>query len=78
MKIIVFKNGNTREITGEEGKYWLTGEDRVRKLSQEIKEIREIEVAEEAKKPEPAPVKKKAASKKKKAAEVKDDGDNGE
>lgn len=46
MKIIVFKDGNTRAVTGEEGKYWLTGEDRVRKLSGSIAEVREIEVPE--------------------------------
>ena len=89
MKIVVFKNGNTREITGEEGKYWLTGEDRVRKLSQEIAEIRDIEVPEpiviKLKTEPPAELggemstgKKPASRKKKKAAEVKDDGDSGE
>lgn len=48
MKILVFRDGNTRAITGEDGKYWLTGEDRVRKLSASIAEVREIE--------DPAPV----------------------
>lgn len=43
MKIIVFKDGNTREITGEDGKFWLTGTDRVRKLSAQIAEIREFD-----------------------------------
>lgn len=42
MKIIVFKDGNTRKITGEQGKYWLTGENRVRKLSDSIAVVREI------------------------------------
>lgn len=46
MKILVFKDGNTRAVTGEEGKYWLTGEDRVRKLSGSIAEVREIEAPE--------------------------------
>lgn len=89
MKIIVFKNGNTREITGEAGKYWMTGDDRVRKLSQEISEIREIEVPEpiviELKTTPPAKLsgdvtvgKKPSSRKKKKAAEVSEDGDSGE
>lgn len=42
MKIIVYKDGNTRAITGEAGKYWITGEERVRKLSGSILEIREV------------------------------------
>ena len=69
MKIIVFKNGNTREITGEEGKYWLTGEDRVRKLSGSIAEVRDVAAPEKPK--------KKAAAKKKKA-EAEADGERGE
>lgn len=69
MKIIVFKNGNTREITGEEGKYWLTGEDRVRKLSASIAEVRDVAAPEKPK--------KKAAAKKKKA-EAESDGERGE
>ena len=43
VKIIVFKDGNTRAITGEDGKFWLTGDDRVRKLSAQIAEIREFD-----------------------------------
>lgn len=84
MKIIVFKDGSTREITGETGKYWLCGEERVRKLNRQIAEVTEAQdagtdcraaslCAETEKK---APAKKKAAAKKKKAAaaESKDGG----
>lgn len=67
MKIIVFKDGNTREITGEAGKFWLTGDDRVRKLSAQIAEIREV--------PDEKP--KKRTAKKKKAEEAAD-GERGE
>ena len=89
MKIVVFKNGNTREITGEEGKYWLTGEDRVRKMNPEIAEIRDIEVPEpiviKLRTEPPAKLsgdvstgKKPASRKKKKTVEVSEDGDSGE
>lgn len=67
MKIIVFKDGNTRAITGEDGKFWLTGEDRVRKLSAQIAEIREV--------PDEKPKKRTA---KKKKAEDAADGERGE
>nr|MBQ4458486.1 hypothetical protein [Clostridia bacterium] len=67
MKILVFKDGNTRAVTGEEGKYWLTGEDRVRKLSAQIAEIREV--------PDEKPKKRTA---KKKKAEDAADGERGE
>lgn len=67
MKIIVFKDGNTREITGEAGKFWLTGENRVRKLSAQIAEIRE----------EPDEKPKKRTAKKKKAEDAAD-GERGE
>lgn len=67
MKIIVFKDGNTRAITGEDGKFWLTGEDRVRKLSAQIAEIREV--------PDEKPKKRTA---KKKKAEDAEDGERGE
>lgn len=78
MKILFFKDGSTREITGEAGKYWLTGEDRVRKLSGQIAEIREIEdpETEAGEQEKPAP-KKKAAKKKKKTEDAKD-GERGE
>lgn len=66
MKIIVFKDGNTRAITGEDGKFWLTGEDRVRKLSAQIAEIREV--------PDEKPKKRTA---KKKKAEDAADGERG-
>lgn len=67
MKIIFFKDGNTRAITGEDGKFWLTGDDRVRKLSRQISEIREV--------PDEKP--KKRTAKKKKAEEAAD-GERGE
>lgn len=67
MKIIVFKDGNTREITGEDGKFWLTGDDRVRKLSAQIAKIREV--------PDEKPKKRTA---KKKKAEDAADGERGE
>lgn len=72
MRILVFRDGSTREITGELGKYWLTGEDRVRKLSKQIAEIREV--------PEPVEVmpKKKSTRKKKESTEEKCDGKRGE
>ena len=67
MKIIVFKDGNTRAITGEDGKFWLTGDERVRKLSAQIAEIREV--------PDEKPKKRTA---KKKKAEDAADGERGE
>ena len=67
VKIIVFKDGNTRAITGEDGKFWLTGDDRVRKLSAQIAEIREV--------PDEKP--KKRAAKKKKTEDA-EDGERGE
>lgn len=67
MKIIFFKDGNTRAITGEVGKFWLTGDERVRKLSAQIAEIREV--------PDEKP--KKRAAKKKKAEDAVD-GERGE
>lgn len=66
MRKIIFKDGTSREITGEEGKFWLTGEARVRKLSDAIAEI-----AETAEAP------KKKPAKKKKKTEDAEDGDCG-
>ena len=74
MKKIIFRDGSTKKITGEDGKYWLTGEDRVRKLSDAIGEVREAEEAAEAAKAE-AP--KKKTAKKKKKTEDAEDGDCG-
>ena len=71
MKKIIFKDGTVREITGEDGKYWLTGEDRVRKLSDAIGEVREAEEAAKAEAP------KKKTAKKKKKTEDAEDGDCG-
>lgn len=78
MKILVFRDGSTREITGEAGKYWLTGEDRVRKLSGQIAEIREIEVPETEAAEQEKPAPKKKTAKKKKKTEVPEDGERGE
>ena len=65
MKIIVFTDGNTREITGDEGKYWLVGENRVRKLNRSIAEVREIPDAVEIPGQTEKPQKKKSTRKKK-------------
>lgn len=40
-RILIFRDGSRKEITGEAGKYWLTGETRFRKLSKSIAELRE-------------------------------------
>lgn len=77
MKIIVFKDGSTRAVTGDAGKYWLIGEDRVRKLSGSIAEVRELPDAQTDDIGE-KPVPKKKTARKKKATEVKDDGERGE
>ena len=69
-KIIVFKDGNTRTVIGELGKYWLTGEDRVRKLSRQIAEIRELPEPETDTEAKSAKAKKRPAAKKKKAEET--------
>ena len=89
MKIIVFKDGSTRAITGEAGKYWLTGDDRVRKLSGEIAEVREVPEPVKIKLSATAPAeiggellaekpKKKSTRKKKADTEVAADGERGE
>lgn len=72
MKVLVFSNGITKEITGDAGKYWLCGEERFRKAGKQFVEVREIPETEEAPKP------KKKTAKKKKAAEVTEDGEHGE
>lgn len=71
-KILVMINGDRHTITGEDGKYWLCGETRFRKLSKQIASIEEVETpgAEIAAEPEPeAEPKKKPAPRKKKKAE---------
>lgn len=78
VKILVFRDGSTREITGEAGKYWLTGEDRVRKLSGQIAEIREIEVTETEAAEQEKPAPKKKTTRKKKKTEDAEDGEHGE
>ena len=89
MKILVFCDGSTRAITGELGKYWLTGEERVRKLSRQIAEIRDVPEPVEVKLAAEAPAelgaevsaakpKKKSTRKKKENTEAKGDGERGE
>lgn len=56
MKFLIFKDGSTKEITGDEGKYWICGEERFRKLGRMISEVQETAA------------KKKSARKKKEAA----------
>lgn len=77
MKKIVFKDGSTKNITGEAGKYWLTGEARVRKLSDAIAEIAETaEAATDDAGEKPVP--KKKTTRKKKKTEGAEDGERGE
>lgn len=89
MRILVFKDGRTRAITGEQGKYWLTGDERVRKLSKQIAEIREVPEPVEVKRTVETPAepdaevpaakpKKKSPRKKKESTEVKGDGEDGD
>lgn len=69
MKVLVFANGITKEITGDAGKYWLCGEERFRKAGKQFMEVREIPDTKAAPKP------KKKAAKKNKSAEVTEDGE---
>lgn len=90
MNVLVFRDGSAKKITGEAGKYWLCGEDRVRKLSRQIAEIREVPetvkiklTAEAPAEPsaeatEAKPKKKTTRKKKKEATEVLSDGERGE
>ena len=59
--LVVFHDGSTREITGEEGKYWLTGETKIRKLSDLILRIEEVPYEE----PKPKSAAKRSSKKKK-------------
>ena len=67
MKVLVFRDGREKPVTGEQGKYWLCGEERYRRLSPSISDVREEN---------PTP-KKKAAKKKKEATGGATDGDCG-
>lgn len=88
MKVLVLKSGIAKEITGEEGKYWICGEERFRKLGNSFTEIREVpeplHVEVNAKAPAEiggsvtAAAKKKPSASKKKKAEAKKDGERGE
>lgn len=59
--LIVFRDESKREITGEDGKYWLTGETKIRKLSDLILRIEEIPCEE----PKPKSAAKRSSKKKK-------------
>ena len=72
MKVLVFANGITKEITGDAGKYWLCGEERFRKAGKQFVEVREIP------EPEETPNPKKKSAKKKKKTEGPEDGECGE
>lgn len=62
-KYVVLAWGEKREITGEEGKYWLCGDTRIRKLSESILRV---ESATEDEPPKgKAPDKKTTAKKRK-------------
>lgn len=81
MKIIVFRDGTEKIATGEQGKYWLCGDERFRKMSKQIADVRETkaESAEEAAntlKATAAPKTKKKTEKKRKTGD-KEDGDSG-
>lgn len=65
-RLVVFQDGSKREITGEDGKYWLTGETRVRKLSDMIAGIEE---APEETAPAKSTAKKPSKKKKTEATE---------
>ena len=68
MKELVFVNGEKKRITGEEGKYWLCGDERYRKLSPTVSGVEETP-------DEKTGSKKRPAKKKKKSTEVVTDGD---
>ena len=69
-KILVMKSGERLAITGEEGKYWLCGEQRFRKLSASVLTVEEAEVVETD-----TPVKKTSRKKKKPAEEEAKEGE---
>ena len=69
-KVLVMKSGERLAITGEEGKYWLCGEQRFRKLSASVLAVEETEAAETAE-----PVKKTSKKKKKPAEEEAKEGE---
>lgn len=82
MKIVVYKDGSKKTVTGEAGKYWLTGEERIRKLSRQIAEVQDLPDPEPEAEPEaqavaPAPKAKKKTARKKKT-EAADGGERGE
>lgn len=57
--MVVFHDGSKRDITGEDGKYWLTGDTRIRKLSKQILRVEETEESPAARKGGKRTVKKK-------------------
>lgn len=84
MKVLVFSNGVTKEITGDAGKYWLCGEERFRKAGKQFLEVRDVPEAGETAEIQPKGGEKRASSPKKKAAKEKkkagvmEDGERGE
>ena len=92
MKILILKDGNRRAVTEEDGKYWICGDERYRKLSGQIAEIQEApeprritlrtaventgEIAVTTA-GKPAPKKKTAKKKSKEATEGDEDGECG-
>lgn len=77
-RILVLNGGERVHITGEEGKCWLCGDRRFRKLSHSIHSVEEVEIqdtAAEAVEEESTPVKKTSKKKKKTAEEEPKEGE---
>lgn len=75
--MLVFKNGKERIITGEDGKFWICGDERFRKLGKQIAGVKEEAItAESTPEAKPKP-KRKSTKKKKEATEAQADGDVG-
>lgn len=65
-KVLVFRDGTEREITGETGKYWLCGDAKFRKLGSAILQVEERAGKQTEDAPEAKAEKKTASGKKKK------------
>lgn len=89
MKMLILKGGAERVVTGEQGKYWVCGTERFRKLGSLIEEVRdipepnaeaeaEVAVETEALAEAPKPKKKSRKKKKEETAEDTNDGERGE
>ena len=77
-RILVLHGGERVRITGEEGKYWLCGDRRFRKLSHSVHSVEEAEIQDataEAVEEEPVPVKKTSKKKKKTEEEEPKEGE---